>query len=65
VTERIDQDDDGQPDDVFLENVATLHIERMSRDRIWLYITKEDGTCYRCEFYTPRSGRVLWLLEED
>lgn len=62
---RIDLDDDGTPDDVVFYDVATLHIERMDTGQIWMDIRRRDGSVYRCDFSTPRNGRLNWLLEQD
>jgi hypothetical protein len=64
MSDRIERDEAGTPDDVIIHDVATLHIERMDTGHIWMGIGKVDGTLYQCEFSTPRNGRLNWLLEE-
>jgi hypothetical protein len=63
--DRIDVDDDGTPDDVVFTDIRSVHIERMDTGHIWMLVSKRDGTSWRCDFSTPRNGRLLWLLEED
>ena len=62
---KISFDDDGAPDDVFFWDLAWVHIERMDIGHIWMQIARRDGSEFRCEFYTPRNGRLNWMMEED
>jgi hypothetical protein len=65
VSDRIDLDDDGTPDDVVFDNVKSVHIERMDTGFIWMGVYLKNGTAYRCQFSTPRNGRLLWSVEAD
>ena len=61
-------DDDNSPDvhdDIFLEDVRSIRIERMDTGQVWMGIYREDGRRYVVDFHTPRNGRLLWRVEED
>lgn len=64
MTERISRTDDGEIDDVTIEDVAMFRLERMDKDAWWVAVYRPDGS-RECFWLRRDKKRVECYHESD
>ena len=62
MSDRIDYDDNGELDDVVVNNPISIHIERMDTNQVWLCVYTADYPD-GMRFWLTSKGKLEWTLE--
>ena len=63
--DRCDRDDDGSLDDVVMENVDLVHIERMDDDSIWMCLTRGEEDVHLWFSGAVMGAPIQWRVGES